>query len=114
MGPPLRSQDHLDALWEGVRSGVIHCLGSDHAPFTVETKRTARDPDQPDDFFSAYFGAPGVESMLALTHSEGVVKNRISLEQWVACSSENPARRFGLYPQKGVVRVGADADICIF
>ncbi len=114
IGPPLRSQDHLDAMWEGLRSGVIHCLGSDHAPFTVETKRTARYPDQPDDFFSAYVGAPGVESMLSLTYSEGVVKGRISLEQWVACSSENPARRFRLYPQKGVLRVGSDADICIF
>lgn len=114
IGPPLRTQEHVDAMWEGLRSGVIHCLGSDHAPFTAETKRTARYPDQPDDFFSVYFGAPGVESMLALTYSEGVVKGRISLEQWVACSSENPARRFGLYPQKGVLRVGADADICIF
>ena len=114
IGPPLRTQEHVDAMWEGLRSGVIQCLGSDHAPFTVKTKRTARYPDQPNDFFSAYFGAPGVESMLALTYSEGVMKNRISLEQWVACSSENPARRFGLYPRKGVLRVGADADICIF
>jgi dihydropyrimidinase len=101
-------------MWEGLRSGVIGCLGSDHAPFTTQTKRDARYPGQPDDFFSVYFGAPGVESMLGLTYSEGVVKGRLSLERWVACSSENPARRFGLYPRKGVLRVGADADVCVF
>lgn len=114
MGPPLRTQEHGEALWEGLRSGVIECLGSDHAPFMSATKLAARYPGQPDDFFSAYFGAPGVESMLSLTYSEGVARGRIALAQWVACSSENPARRFGLYPRKGVLRVGSDADICIF
>jgi len=101
-------------MWEGLRSGVIGSLGSDHAPFTIETKRRARYPGQPDDFFSAYFGAPGVELMFSLTYSEGVAKGRLSLAQWVAASSENPARRFGLYPRKGALRVGSDADICVF
>lgn len=114
IGPPLRTQDDVDAMWDGLRAGVIECLGSDHAPFMTATKLAARYPCQPDDFFSAYFGAPGVESMLSVTYSEAVAKGRLSLAQWVACSSENPARRFGLYPRKGVLRVGSDADICVF
>jgi dihydropyrimidinase len=114
IGPPLRTEEHLDALWHGLQSGTIGCLGSDHAPFMAETKRTARYPNQPDDFFSAYFGAPGVEIMLPLTYSEGVVRGRLTLAQWVKATTENPARQFGLFPRKGTLRVGSDADICVF
>jgi dihydropyrimidinase len=105
IGPPLRAEDDRLALWKAVRDGVLHVVSTDHAP-----KRR----DLAQDFLSQPFGAPDVETLLPLTHDEGVNRGRISLVRMVQVLCENPARIFGLYPRKGTIAVGSDADIVIF
>jgi len=107
--PPLRSEADVAALWRGLADGSIDTLGSDHAPWTHALKT---DPTQ-----TVQTARPGVaelDTMLPLFFTEGVAKNRISLEQFVALTATNPARIFGLYPRKGTIAVGADADIVIW
>ena len=108
VGPPLRFQEDIEELWRGIGSGAITIVASDHAAMTMETKRKAKD------FFEVPFGMPCVETMLPVMYSEGVAKGRIPLTKMVELLCENPARRFGLYPKKGTLKVGSDADIVIF
>jgi dihydropyrimidinase len=109
IGPPLRSQEDIEELWGGIATGAISTIGSDHAAMTVETKRKVEE-----NFFEVPFGMPSVETMLSVMYSEGVAKGRISLVRLVELLCENPARRFGLYPKKGTLKVGSDADVVIF
>jgi len=105
IGPPLRSEDDREALWEGLACGTLDTIASDHA---AKAKRRG------DDFFEAPYGSPQAETMLALAYHGGVNAGRTSLSRLVQVMSENPARIFGLYPKKGVIQSGSDADLVLF
>ncbi len=109
MSPPLRKEKDRAALWDGIRRGTIQLIGSDHCPFFFETQKTMGK----DDFTKIPNGAPGVETTLPLLYSEGVVKGRITVNKLVEVFSTNPAKVYGLYPRKGTISVGSDADIVI-
>jgi dihydropyrimidinase len=109
IAPPLRTALDVDALWEAVAQGDLEVVASDHSANRREDKDAARD-----DFRKAPFGTPIVELMLPLLYSEGVAKGRLSLERFVDVFTREPARLFGMYPRKGTLRPGADADILIW
>ncbi len=116
IGPPLRPEDgpDRDALWSGLQQGHISIVASDHAPHPQELKKPGWDnifvaPDGS----SVPFGSPGVETLAPLMYSEGVVKRGLPIWWLARVMSENPARIFGLYPRKGVIQVGSDADLFI-
>jgi dihydropyrimidinase len=106
--PPLRESEDLEALWSGVRDGAIDTVGSDHAPWTLEAKALGND-----DLARLPVGIPGIETQTRLLFSEGVNKGRISPERFVEIMSANPARLQGLYPRKGTIAVGSDADLVL-
>ena len=109
MSPPLRKEEDREALWQALKDDILDTVATDHCPFTFkEQKQRGRD-----DFRNCPNGAPGVEERLILMYSEGVRKGRISIEQLVKYVSANPSRIFGLYPKKGLIAPGADADIVI-
>ncbi len=110
MSPPLRPQESCDELWQGLRDGDVQTVGTDHCPFNFKGQK---DMNGKDDYKKIPNGAPGIETMLMLLHSEGVVKGRISLERMVDVLSTGTARMFGL-ANKGAVAVGKDADIVVF
>jgi len=107
--PPLRKPSDKKILWQAMRDGSIDTLSTDHCSFTVEQKRAGAD-----DFTRIPNGMPGVETRAILTYTYGVKKKRISLQQMCAYLSENPAKLYGMYPAKGAVKVGSDADIVVF
>ncbi|MEW6142739.1 MAG: amidohydrolase family protein [Chloroflexota bacterium] len=107
MAPPLRTKADNEALWDGIRQGYIDICASDHAPWEMSEKLQAKD------FMEAPFGAPGVETILPLMYSEGVAKGRIIANRLVQLMCENPAKRLGVYPEKGSLGIGADADLTI-
>jgi len=107
--PPLRTSDDTEAIWSGIREGIIHTVCTDHAPWSLEAKL--------DPALTVAQVRPGVENlqtMLPMLYSEGVRTGRISLQRFVEITSTNAARLFGLYPRKGAIRVGSDADLVIF
>ena len=104
INPPLREAGDSSALWEGLSEGVLSTVGSDHAPTSLRHK---------EDFWSAIVGMPGIETSLPALLSEGVNKGRLTLERVAEATACQPARIFGLYPKKGVLAVGSDADIAI-
>jgi allantoinase len=106
INPPMRKKGEPDLLWEQLARGEIDCISSDHAPWPMERK------SKPSIFDNAS-GAPGVETLLPILFSEGVVGNRISILQLCRVLSENPARIFGLFPRKGTLAPGSDADLVI-
>lgn len=105
--PPLRKKSDIDAMWNALASGKIHAVGSDHVPFLREQKK----PGMP--FNKVPNGVPGIETRLPLLFSEGVQKGRITLQKFVDLISSGPARIFGLYPRKGTIDIGSDADIAV-
>lgn len=107
--PPLRPQADVDSLWDGVQSGDLSIVSSDHCGFSAQQKT-----QYGSDFLSVPNGLPGIESRLSVIYSEGVVKKRISLNRLVELLSTNPARIFGMYPNKGSLDLGADADFTVF
>ena len=116
IGPPLRPEDGPDrqALWHGLEQGYTSIVASDHAPYPQELKQTGWDNifvDQ--EGRSVPFGSPGVETLVPLMYSEGVVKRGLPIWWMARVMSENPARIFGLYPRKGIIQVGSDADLLI-
>ena len=108
IAPPLRWDQDREALWQGLAQGFVQTLGSDHAPFTVTDKVVGER-----DIFEAGFGMPGIETLLPLTLGETLRARRLTVPQLAAASSENAARIFGLYPRKGVIKPGADADLVV-
>ena len=106
--PPIRKQADQDALWQGLNDGVIHTVCSDHCGFNV-----AQRLENEADFRRVPPGLAGIETHPSVIFSEGVMKKRISLERFVEITSTNPARIFGLYPKKGVIAPGSDADLCL-
>jgi dihydropyrimidinase len=116
IGPPLRPAEGPDrqALWDGVTQGHISSVASDHSPRPKKMKEAGWknifvDPEGK----VVPFGSPGLETLVPLVYSEGVVKRRLPLTWMARVLGENPARLFGLYPRKGAIRVGADADLTI-
>jgi dihydropyrimidinase len=107
--PPLRPPDHGAALWRGLRTNDLSIVSTDHCPFCFrEQKELGRG-----DFAKIPNGIPGVEHRMDLLH-QGVVAGEISLPRWVETCSTTPARMFGLYPRKGTIAVGSDADIVVY
>src|SRR5262249_17953804 len=107
--PPLRSAIDQSALWDGLRSGDIQAIGSDNTSWTVEQKAAGAS-----DFTRIPYGVPGLETEMRVIYSEGVAKGRIPLQTFVGAFATNPARIFGLYPRKGTIAVGSDADFVLF
>ena len=110
MSPPLRTKESNAALWEGLRGGDVQVVATDHCPFDFKGKK---DMNGTNDYKVIPNGAPGIETLLMLIHSEGVVKGRITLEKMVDVLSTSTARMFGL-KDKGGIQVGKDADIVLF
>jgi dihydropyrimidinase len=109
MSPPLRGKEDNDALWEGLRlGGVVETVGTDHCPFTSTQKDLGKE-----DFTKIPNGVPGTETIIALLYSEGVRRGRMSIFDMVRVTSYAPARHFGLYPHKGSIMVGSDADFVV-
>jgi len=106
INPPVRKKTGSDRLWDKLRRGEIDCVGSDHAPWPIEQKKRPS-------IFENSCGAPGVETLLPILFSEGVAKKRISIFTLARVLMENPAKIFGLFPKKGVLSPGSDADIVI-
>lgn len=106
--PPLRSQNDVDALWEGVIDGTIPIISSDHVGYSKRQKALGGG-----DFSETPNGIPGMEERLPVIYTEGVKTNRISINRLVALLSTNPAKMWGLYPQKGSLVPGTDADIVV-
>jgi dihydropyrimidinase len=107
--PPLREQADRDALWRGLAAGEVDTLCSDHAPWTLEHKL---DPEL--NVMTARQGVADLETLMPMLFSEGVATGRISLDRFVELTSATAARLFGLYPRKGVIEVGADADLALW
>ena len=109
VGPPLRMKRDVEEMWQAVSDGLIDVIGSDTAGHLIKAKEPLMEQ-----VFKAPSGIPGQEEMFTITYDEGINKGRITLPRLVELFCENPARIFGLYPQKGVIQKGADADIVIF
>ena len=107
--PPLRPREHQRSLWRGLRTNDLSVVSTDHCPFCfAEQKELGRG-----DFSKIPNGIPGVEHRMDLLH-QGVAAGEISLARWVEVASTTPARMFGLYPRKGTIQPGSDADIVIY
>jgi dihydropyrimidinase len=107
--PPLRPKDHQNDLWRGLRTNDLSVVSTDHCPFCFKDQKELGRGD----FSKIPNGMPGVEHRMDLLH-QGVVHGEITLARWVEISSTTPARMFGLYPRKGVIAPGADADIVVY
>ncbi|MCK4901096.1 MAG: amidohydrolase family protein [Anaerolineales bacterium] len=107
--PPLREQQDLDALWTGLSQGVVHTVCTDHAPWSLAAKL-----DPAHTITNVRPGVANLQTMLPMLYSEGVRSNRITLGRFVELTSTNAAKLFGLFPQKGTIAVGSDADLVIF
>lgn len=110
MSPPLREKWHQDVLWKGIAKNDLQVISTDHCPFCMQEQKEIGK----DDFSSIPNGAPGIETRLTLVHDGGVRPGRISMNRFVEVCSTTPARMFGLFPRKGTIAVGSDADIVVF
>ena len=110
MSPPLRPPEHKEALWHALKEGALQSIGTDHCPFNLKGQKD-RDLS---DFTKIPNGVAGVEHRLELLYTYGVTAGKISLQQFVAVTATNPAKIFGLYPRKGTIAVGSDADLVLW
>ncbi|UAL54025.1 MULTISPECIES: dihydropyrimidinase [Metabacillus] len=108
--PPLRDKKHQDVLWNALKTGVLQTLGSDQCSFDFKGQKDLGK----EDFTKIPNGGPIIEDRLSILFSEGVKKGRISLNQFVDMTSTKTAKLFGLYPKKGTIAVGSDADLVLF
>ena len=109
MSPPLREKKDLEALWSGLNQGLVQVVGTDHCPFMWEQKKMGEN-----DFSKIPNGHPAIEHRMELLFSSGVNTGKISLTKFVEVASTNAAKIFGMYPRKGTIAIGADADIVVF
>ena len=109
MSPPFRSKHHQTALWQGLQGGNLHTTATDHCTFCAEQKATGRD-----DFTKIPNGCGGVEDRMAVVWDAGVNTGRLTPSEFVRVTSANAAQIFNMYPRKGVVAVGADADLVVW
>lgn len=112
--PPPRDRASWDAIWEGIRGGVFQTFSSDHCPFFWEGTEGKQNPKAKTSFRWVPNGIPGVENRMAVFFSKGVSEGRISLNEFVALTSTNHAKMYGLYPRKGSIAPGFDADIVLW
>jgi dihydropyrimidinase len=116
--PPLRDADagHQDRLWQGLRTNDLQVVSTDHCPFCMGDHHTFGTQKElgRGDFSKIPNGMPGVEPRMALMYNGGVVEGRISLNRFVEITATTPAKMFGMYPKKGTIAVGSDADILVF
>jgi dihydropyrimidinase len=108
--PPLREKWHQDKLWAGLRKNTLQVVSTDHCPFCYKEQKELGKGD----FTKIPNGGPGIEHRLQLLYSGGVGEKRISLNRWVELCSATPAKMFGLYPRKGTIAAGSDADVVIW
>ncbi len=108
--PPLREKWNQDELWRGLRGGDLHVIATDHCPFCLKDQKEIGISD----FSKIPNGGPGVENRMSLIYHHGVSQGRIGLNRFVELTSTGPAKIFGLFPRKGTIAVGSDADIVIF
>jgi len=109
MSPPLRQKKDQETLWAGLNQGLVNVVATDHCPFMWEQKLMGKD-----DFSKIPNGHPAIENRMELLFSEGVNKGRITLNKYVEVASTNAAKIFGMFPKKGTIAVGSDADIVLF
>ena len=109
MSPPLREKKDQATLWAGINQGLVQVVATDHCPFKWEQKLMGKD-----DFSKIPNGHPAIENRMELLYSEGVNKGKITLNKYVEVACTNPAKIFGMFPKKGTIAVGSDADIVIF
>jgi dihydropyrimidinase len=109
ISPPLRKKDDNEALWDAISKGIINTVGTDHCPFNLYQKEAGLN-----DFRKIPNGAGGVEQRLGLLYTYGVLEKRITINQMVDLFSTQPAKIFGLYPAKGDIKIGSDADLVIW
>jgi len=108
--PPPRAKENQELLWRAVENDVLSVISTDHCAFLWDGQKTMGR----DDFSKIPNGAPGLENRLQMIHEFGARAGRISLNRMVELLSTNPAKLFGLYPRKGTIAVGSDADIVVF
>ncbi len=108
--PPFRTRRDQDALWEGLREGALSVVSTDHCPFNFATEKTLGC----EDFTKIPNGVPAIEDRLVMLYQAGVTGGRITLKRFVDVTATAPARLFGLYPRKGILAVGSDADIVLW
>lgn len=109
IAPPIRPKRHQEALWSGLRASQLDVVATDHCPFNMSQKEAGKE-----DFRIIPGGAAGVEHRLTLLYTHGVLEERIDLHHFVDLISTRPAKIFGLYPRKGSISVGADADLVVW
>ncbi len=112
--PPPRDEAHQEAMWLGIATGVFKSVSSDHSPFRFDDPNGKKIFGTDVPFNRIPMGVPGIETRLPLLFSEGVGKGRISIHQFVEVTSAGPAKIFGLWPRKGTIAVGSDADLAIW
>ncbi len=110
MSPPLRKIHDIQRLWDGLNDGTLEVISTDHCPFNSK----GDDYSGPDDFSSIPKGVGGVDHRMSLIYSKGVNEKRISIHRFVNLVSTRPAKIFGLYPQKGIITKGSDADLVVW
>ncbi len=110
MSPPLRERRDQEALWQGLASGDIQFVGTDHCSFNFKGQKEMGRGD----FSKIPNGAPGIELRMNLMYSFGVAKGRMDINRFSVVTATNAAKHFGLYPRKGILQVGSDADIVVF
>jgi dihydropyrimidinase len=109
MSPPLREKKDQATLWAGINQGLVNVVATDHCPFMWEQKLIGKE-----DFSKIPNGHPAIENRMELLFSEGVHKGKITLNKYVEVASTNAAKIFGMFPKKGTIAVGSDADIMVF
>ncbi|MEY2558726.1 MAG: dihydropyrimidinase, partial [Verrucomicrobiota bacterium] len=110
MSPPLRDKRNQEILWDALRSGLVNTVATDHAPFDFQAQK----PMGRDDFTKIPNGIPSLEDRINLLYTHGVKTGRIDLPTFVNVASTNAAKIFGLFPRKGAIQIGADADLVIY
>jgi len=109
MSPPLRQKKDQNTLWAGINQGLVQVVATDHCPFRWEQKLMGEN-----DFSKIPNGHPAIEHRMELLYSEGVHKGKITLNKYVEVACTNPAKIFGMFPRKGTIAIGSDADIILF
>jgi dihydropyrimidinase len=110
MSPPLREKGNEEKLWRGLAGNDLQAVSTDHCPFCMKEQKELGKTD----FSKIPNGAPGIETRMHLMHDGGVRTGRISLNRFVELTSTSPAKIFGLFPKKGTIAPGSDADIVVF